>query len=393
MSSQTQTIERAANSNGGTERIETVIIGAGQAGLALGYHLAKQDRSFVILEGSQRVGDVWRRRFDSLRLYSPARYDGLPGLAFPADKWHFPTKDEVGDYLEEYARRFELPVLTGTSVQSLSKDGDRYLIECDGRRLEAQNVVVASGGFATPIVPSLAAELDPSIRQLHSNDYRNPSQLQEGPVLVVGAAHSGSDIALEVSREHQTTLAGPVRGEVPFRLEGRPFRVIVRGLWFIANHVLTMRTPLGRKMREHVRGEGGPLLRVKRADLDDAGVERIEEKVTRVSDGKPVLADGQVREVANVIWCTGFNKDLTWIKVPVAGEDGWPEQERGAVTSSPGLYFLGLPLQYAFASMLVGGAGRDAKYVANHIGATVRARPRHTSQAKHTERQLGRSRS
>ena len=373
MSSQTQTIVSPRNFNEGAEKVETVIIGAGQTGLSLGYHLAKQDRPFVILEAGERVGDVWRKRFDSLRLYSPARYDGLPGMAFPADQWHFPTKDEVGDYLEEYAQRFGLPVVTRTSVQSLSKDGDRYVIECDGRRLEARNVVVASGGFTTPIVPGLARELDPGIRQLHSNDYRNPSQLQDGPVLVVGAAHSGSDIALEVSREHQTTLAGPVRGEVPFRIEGRPFRVIVRGLWFLANHVLTMRTPVGRKMREHVRGEGGPLLRVKRADLDAAGVERTEEKVTGVEDGKPALADGRVVDVANVIWCTGFNKDISWIQIPVAGEDGWPEQERGVVPSSPGLYFLGLPVQFAFASMLVGGAGRDAKYVANQIGAGVRA--------------------
>ena len=373
MSSQTQTSDRPTNAHGGTERIETVIIGAGQTGLALGYHLAKQDRPFVILEANERVGDVWRKRFDSLRLYSPARYDGLPGMAFPADQWHFPTKDEVGDYLEAYAGRFDLPVLTGTSVQNLAKDGDRYLIECDGRQLEARNVVVASGGFSTPIVPELAAELDPSVTQLHSNDYRNSSQLQDGPVLVVGAAHSGSDIALEVSRDHQTTLAGPVRGEVPFDIEGRPFRVIVRGLWFVANHVLTMRTPLGRKMRGHVRGEGGPLLRVKRSHLDEAGVHRTEEKVTEVKDGKPVLGDGRALNVANVIWCTGFNKDVSWIQIPVTGEDGWPEQERGVVPSSPGLYFLGLPLQYAFASMLVGGAGRDAKYVANHIGAAMRA--------------------
>ncbi len=379
MNSQTQTIDSPRNFNGGAEKIETVIIGAGQTGLSLGYHLAKQDRPFVILEAGERVGDVWRKRFDSLRLYSPARYDGLPGMAFPADQWHFPTKDEVGDYLEEYARRFELPVVTGTSVQSLSKDGDRYVIECDGRRLEARNVVVASGGFTTPIVPGLARELDPGIRQLHSNDYRNPSQLQDGPVLVVGAAHSGSDIALEVSREHPTTLAGPVRGEVPFQIDGRPFRVIVRGLWFIANHVLTMRTPLGRKMREHVRGEGGPLLRVKRADLDEAGVERTEEKVTGVDGGKPVLADGRVVDVANVIWCTGFNKDISWIEIPVAAADGWPEQERGVVPSSPGLYFLGLPVQFTFASMLVGGAGRDAKHVAGRIETAMRAavaRPR-----------------
>ena len=353
-----------------SDYFETVIIGAGQAGLSVGYHLAKRDRSFVILEANDRVGDNWRNRFDSLKLYSPARFDGLPGWGMPVPRWTYPTKDQLADYFEAYAQRFELPVITGVGVDSLRRDGDRYVVRAGAHRFVADNVVVASGTFQEPIVPDFAGELDPAIRQMHSNDYRNPSQLQEGQTLVVGCAHSGADIALECAATHPTIVAGPVRGEMPFDIEGRAARFVLPVLWFVANHVLTMRTPLGAKIRHHVRHSGGPLLRVKRRHLDAAGVERVEHKVTGVVEGKPVLEDGRVLDdVANVIWCTGFGKDSSWIDIPVAGEDGWPEQDRGVVESSPGLYFVGLPVLFAFASMLVGGAGRDAKFVARHIAA------------------------
>jgi putative flavoprotein involved in K+ transport len=353
-----------------SDYFETVIIGAGQAGLATAYHLSQQDRSFVILEANERVGDNWRKRFDSLKLYSPARFDGLPGWPMPVPRWTYPTKDQLADYFEAYAERFELPVITGVSVDSLRRDGDRYVIRAGAHRFVADNVVIASGTFQEPIVPDFAGDLDPAITQMHSNDYRNPSQLQDGPVLVVGCAHSGADVALEVAATHPTTVCGPVRGEVPFDIEGRVARVVIPIMWFVANHVLTMKTPLGRKVRHHVRTSGGPLLRVKRKHLEAAGVERTEHRVRGVVDGKPVLDDGHVmHDVTNVIWCTGFGKDISWIEIPVAGEDGWPEQDRGVVESSPGLYFVGLPVLYAFASMLVGGVGRDAKYVAAHIAA------------------------
>ena len=179
-----------------SQYFETVIVGGGQAGLSVGYHLSQRDRSFVILEANGRIGDNWRNRFDSLRLYSPARYDGLPGWDVPLDGWAYPTKDEIADYLEAYAQRFELPVITGVSVDSLRKDGDRYVLRAGAHRFVADNVVVASGTFQEPIVPDFARDLDPAIRQLHSDDYRNPSQLQEGPALVVGCSHSGADIAL-----------------------------------------------------------------------------------------------------------------------------------------------------------------------------------------------------
>ena len=353
-----------------SERFETVIVGGGQAGLAAGYHLARRDRSFVVLEANDRIGDNWRRHYDSLRLYSPARFNALPGWAGAQEPWTYPSKDETADYLEAYARRFELPVITGVRVDRLRRDGDRYEIRAGAHRFVADNVVIASGTFQEPVVPELAAELDPGIRQLHSSEYRRPAQLQPGSVLVVGASHSGADIAHEVALAgHPTVLSGRVNGELPFDIEGRAAHVALPILWRVANHVLTMRTPIGRKVRAKVRAHGGPLLRFKRADLREAGVEHAEARVEHVRDGLPVLADGRILDVRNVVWCTGFGKDVSWIDVPVTGEDGWPEQTNGVVESSPGLYFVGLPFLFSFASMLIGGVGRDAERVAEHIVA------------------------
>jgi putative flavoprotein involved in K+ transport len=208
---------------------------------------------------------------------------------------------------------------------------------------------------------------------MHSNDYRNPSQLQDGSVLVVGCSHSGADIALELASTHHVVLSGPVRGEIPFDIEGKVARVALPLLWFMANHVLTERTPVGRKMRQHVRHEGGPLLRVKRAHLDAAGVERVELKTVSVVDGKPALEDGRVLDVQNVVWCTGFGLDTSWIDADLELEDGWPAQHQGAANGQAGLYFVGLPFQYAFASMLIGGVGRDAEQVAEQIARRLRS--------------------
>lgn len=356
---------------GDTERVETVVVGAGQAGLSVGHHLAKLGRHFLILDANERVGDNWRRHWDSLRLYSPACLDGLPGMPFPAPAWSFPTKDQTADYLEEYSTRFELPTRSGNAVQAISKNGHGYVVACGGRRLEAENVVVATGTFGRPHTPAFAAELDPGIRQVHSSAYKNPDSLRDGPVLVVGAAHSGADVAMDVARDHVTVLCGRDTGQVPFEIEGRPGRAVWRGLSFLARRVLTTRTPIGRKMRSKIRSHGGPLLRYKRADLAAAGIERVTARAVGVRDGLPLLDDGRALDVANVIWCTGFKQDFSWIELPVTGEDGWPQEERGVVSSAPGLYFAGLAFQYAFSSMLILGAGRDAEHVAKHITARM----------------------
>jgi putative flavoprotein involved in K+ transport len=350
------------------EPVETMIIGGGQAGLSVGYHLKRRGRSFVILDAGERIGDSWRTRWDSLRLYSPALRDGLPGMPFPAPHTAYPTKDEMGDYLEAYATRFELPVRGYAAVEALTKERGRYVASAGDLRVEGDNVVVATGAFQRPYTPEFAGELDPTITQLHSNDYRNLSQLQEGPVLVVGAAHSGSDIAYEASAAHDVILSGADTGQFPVPVESRRGRLGFRVLVFAGTHVFTVDTALGRKMRPHIRHGGGPLLRYRRKDLLAAGVERVLARTVGVEGGLPVLDDGRILDVRNVVWCTGFRPDFGWIRVPFAvGDDGFPVQYRGAAASSPGLYFAGLPFLHSFASMLIAGSGRDAERIARHI--------------------------
>jgi putative flavoprotein involved in K+ transport len=348
------------------EHFETVIVGGGQAGLAAGYHLKQRGRPFLILDANERVGDSWRKRWDSLRLFTPAKYDGLPGMRFPARRWSFPTKDEMGDYLEAYAARFDLPVRTGVSVDRISRIGDRYVVEAGDRRFEADQVIVASGAHRTPKIPAFARELDSRIVQLHAGGYRNPSQLRDGGVLVVGVGNSGAEIALELSRTHATSQAGKESGEIPVRHGSVPARFVLPVVRFLGYRVLTRKTPIGRKVAPKLLSRGDPLIRTKSKDLAAAGIERVP-RVVGVRDGLPLLEDGRVLDVANVVWCTGFRHDFSWIDIPVFGEDGQPAHERGVVPSAPGLYFMGLIFQYAAVSDVIPGVGRDAAHVAKHI--------------------------
>ena len=355
--------------------LETIVIGAGQAGLATAHQLRESGRDCLVLDGASRVGDGWRQQWDSLRLYSPARYDSLPGLPYPADPWHFPGKDEVADYLETYARQLALPVRLRTRVSRVSANPDGgFRVETDGddtgpHTYVADQVVVATGTFGrTPYVPDFAADLDPAITQLHSSEYRRPSQLPDGAVLVVGASHSGFDVAFEVALDRSTTLAGPARGQIPVPHGSRRFRMAMPALWFVWGNVLNRRTPIGRKELEAIRFHGGPALRVKVSDLAARGVERVEERVTGTRSGQPLLANGRVLDVAAVVWATGFRQDFGWIDLPGAiGDDGWPREQRGVVPDVPGLYFCGLSMQSSFRSMLIGGVGADASYVAHAI--------------------------
>jgi putative flavoprotein involved in K+ transport len=355
-------------SNNDSEHFDTLIIGGGQAGLTAGYYLAKQDRSFVILDANERIGDAWRKRWDSLRLFTPASFSRLPGMPIPASAWSFPTKDELADYLESYAEQFELPVRTGVSVDGLSKVDGRFVVSAGKFRFEADNVVVATGAHQIPKVPAFAPELDPRIVQLHSSEYRNPSQLQEGDVLLVGGGNSGAEIAAELSRTHPCLLAGPKVDEIPVRHGTLPARLGFRVFRFFGHRVLRVDTRVGRKLGPKLLAKGAPLIRIRSKDLTKAGVERVP-RVVAVRDGLPVLEDDRVLEVANVVWCTGFRTDFRWIDLPVFGDDGEPLHYRGVVESEPGLYFLGLVFLYSFSSDVLPGRGRDAKYVAKHIRA------------------------
>jgi putative flavoprotein involved in K+ transport len=350
------------------ERFETVIVGGGQAGLAVGYHLARQGRRFVILDASQRTGDVWRQRWDSLHLFTPARYDGLPGMPFPAPAFSYPTKDQVADYLQAYATRFSLPVRTGVRVDRLSRDGDRYVVAFGDRRLLADHVVVASGAYQKPRIPAFAAELDPRILQLDPTRYRDPSQLPAGGVLVVGAGNSGAEIAFEVSRTHPTWLSGPATGHLPVRTGSRWDQLLTPPFWWFASRVLTVQTPIGRKVRPKALITTAPLERVRPKELAAAGVERVPRTVG-IQHGSPMLEDGRVMDVATVLWCTGFRPDFTWVDLPVFDQDGAPAHHRGVVGSQPGLYFVGLWFLSAFTSSLLGGVGSDAEHIVEQIAS------------------------
>lgn len=351
----------------------TIIIGGGQAGLATGYYLKQQGRDFVILDANKRIGDSWRSRWDSLRLFTPARYDGLPGMPFPASANAFPTKDEMADYLEAYAGRFELPVQTGIKVDCLSSQGDRFVIAAGDLRFEAKNVVVAMSNYQSCRVPPLAWELDPGIVQLHSSEYRNPSQLQEGGVLIVGAGNSGAEIALEVAHSHPTWMSGRDTGHVPFRIDGVAGRFLLTRLVlrFLFHRLLTVNTPIGRKVRQKVLSQGGWLIRTRPKELAAAGIERVP-RVVGVQNGRPIVEGDRIFEVANVIWCTGFHPGFSWIDLPIFGEDGEPKHERGVVVNEPGLYFVGLHFLYAMSSVMIHGVGRDAEYIAETIASRTR---------------------
>jgi putative flavoprotein involved in K+ transport len=355
------------------ERFETLIIGGGQAALATAYHLQRRGRPFVILEANERIGDSWRQRWDSLRLFTPAKYDSLPGMRLPAPRWSFPTKDEMGDYLESYASRFGFPVRTGISVDRLFRDGDRYVVESGHRTFEAENVIVATGAQRIPKLPAFAPELDPAVTQLHSRDYRGPAQLGEGDVLVVGAGNSGAEIAYELSKTHRVSQAGTPSAEIPVRHGGVPSRFVLPVIRFAGSHVLTVRTPIGRKVRPKFVSMATPLIRVKSRDLAAAGVESVP-RVVGVREGRPLLADGRALDVANVVWCTGFRADFSWIDLPVMNGSGEPAHERGVVASAPGLYFVGLLFQYAATSDVLPGVGRDAAHVAKRLASATRAR-------------------
>ena len=350
------------------EYVETLVIGGGQAGLAMGYQLSRRSLPYKIVDANPRVGDAWRSRWDSLRLFTPNRLNRLPGMRFPGYHFGFPSKNEFADYLESYARKFDLRVETGIKIERLAREEDRFVASSGDRRFETDNVVVAMSSWQRPRVPDQASELDPRIVQLHVAEYKNPGQLQEGDVLVVGAGNSGAEVAMELARTHKIFLAGPSTGAIPFRPESVIARVLMPFIGRIIFHrVLTTKTPIGKRVRSKMIAKGEPLIRVKPRDLAAAGVERLP-RVTGVQDGVPQLEDGRVMDVANVVWCTGFHPGFSWIDLPVLGPQE-PAHKRGIVESLPGLFFIGLKFLHSVSSEQIHGVGRDADHIAGKIAA------------------------
>jgi len=354
-------------SDGTRERINTLVIGGGQAGLTAGYHLSQSGVPFQIVDANERTGDAWRNRWDSLRLFTPNRFNSLPGLTIPGEDWGFPTKDEVADYLESYARHFELPVRHGVTVDHLTRDGDLFLVTAGDTTFEADNVVVAMAGYQKPKTPGFSADLDSRIFQVHVDDYENPGQLQDGDVLIVGLGNSGAEIAKELVRDRRVWLSGEPTAVQPFRPEKLSGRILMPFVGpVILNRLLTTKTPMGRKVQSKMLHKAMPLMRVKPKDLVAAGVQRVGRTVG-VVDGYPELEDGTVLDVANVVWCTGFGPGFSWIDLPIFDDLGDVVHDRGVVDEVPGLYFVGLKFQYSMLSDTLSAVGRDAGYVVDDL--------------------------
>ena len=333
----------------GEEHFDVLVVGGGQAGLAAGYHLSQRGANYVIVDAYARVGDAWRTRWDSLRLFTPARLNGLPGARYPAAPGATVTKDQMADFLEAYAKRFGLRVRLGVRVQSLGREGDRFVTNAG---ITADHVIVATSSHGTPYVPSFASELDPTITQFHSSQYRNPSQLR-GDVLVVGAGNSGAEIALDAAgARNRTWLSGRATGKVPYPTIYWP------PLWWIFTR------PAFRGIAVGERGQ--PLVRVRPQDIAAAGIGRVP-RVAGVQEGKPRLDDGRVLDAATIIWCTGFRESYAWIKLPITDEAGRVLHKQGVATTQAGLYFIGLRGQRSLRSSLVDGVGDDAKFVVDRI--------------------------
>lgn len=349
------------------EAYPVVVVGAGQAGLATGYCLSELDINFTLLARDERVGDTWRDRWDSLRLFTPAFFNGLPGMDFPADDPEYrPHKDEVADYLATYAEQFDLPVRLETEVTRIGKNNGTYRLATSRGPVEARAVVVATGAYQHPDVPAFAGELPDGIFTCHSSTYENPSQLRTGDVMVVGAGNSGTQIAAEIAEAKPDArtvwLAGPETGRLPRRLLGLDiYRYLVPTVFRARRDSF-----FGRRLYEKMRDGGDPVFKNEHRKMQAAGVERTG-RITGLENGALLDEEGGRYETDNVIWCTGFRPDFSWIDPIETGSDGYPRHERGVAKDCPGLYFVGLRWLSTGSSSLIGGVGRDAEYVAGAI--------------------------
>jgi len=345
-----------------TEGRDVVVVGGGQAGLAIGYHLAQQGRDFTILEAASKPAAAWRKRWDSLRLFTPARYDALPALPFPGDPDRYPTRDEVADYLTDYARRFELPVELNSRVRAVcGRDGGGYVVELDDRTYEAGQVVVATGPFQTPFVPSVADSVADHVVQLHSTEYRSPDSLPSGRVLVVGGGNTGFQIAEELSRSREVHLS------IGSRQTPLPQRILGRDLFWYLEATGLIRKTIESRIGQRMSGRDTLIGSTPRRLRKQHGVE-LHGRAVGAGGSTIRFDDASELEVAGIVWATGFRVDHSWIEVPVFDETGRAVHRRG-VTESPGLYFLGLSWQHTRGSALLGWVKDDAEYIADQIAA------------------------
>jgi putative flavoprotein involved in K+ transport len=341
------------------ERREVVVVGGGQAGLAIGYFLAQQGRRFLILEAADEAGAAWRSRWDSMRLFTPARFDSLPGLAFPGDPDSYPGRDDVAAYLTGYAGHFELPVELNSRVQSVrARDGGGFIVGLADRTYEADQVVVATGPFQVPFTPAIAAGLGTDVVQMHSSRYRAPADLPAGTVLVVGGGNTGYQIAGELAQSRQVHLAvGERQTPLPQRILGRDLFRYLQATGLMSK---TATSRIGRRMQDRETLIGSSPRAARKLGI------RMRPRATKADARSVTFADGSELAVDAVVWATGYRLDHTFVELPVFTDDGRLRHRRG-VTDVPGLYFLGLPWQHTRGSALLGWVKDDAQFIAERI--------------------------
>jgi putative flavoprotein involved in K+ transport len=350
---------RAEPESRAVQNREVVVVGGGQAGLAVGYLLKQQGRDFTILEATGAPAAAWRARWDSLRLFTPVRYDSLPGRAFPGDPDSYPGRDDVVDYLTDYASAFELPVELNSEVRAVRRADGGYLLELDDRSYAAEQVVIATGPFQVPRVPPIARPLDPGVIQFHSTEYHRPDQVPAGPVLVVGGGNTGFQIAEELSRTHEVHLSiGSRQKPLPQRIAGRDLFRYLEALGLMR---VTVNSRPGRKLRYRDTLIGSS----PRAASRRYGI-RLRGRTMDAQRSEVLFADGSRLAPATVIWASGFAVDHSFVHVPVFDDAARLMHHRG-VTAAPGLYFLGLTWQHTRGSALLGWVKDDAQFLADRI--------------------------
>jgi putative flavoprotein involved in K+ transport len=352
--------DEAEKDPAGDLRLDVVVVGGSQAGLAMAWHLARQGLRFVVLEAGPEVGHTWRSRWDSLKLFTPAQYDALPGMAFPAPADTYPTKDPVADYLQAYAAAFDLPIRLNAQVTDLRRVGDDFEVRTADATYRARQVVVATGPFQVPFIPPPAAKLDPSVTQLHSAAYHNPHALPEGPVLVVGGGNSGFQIAEELAATRTVDLS------IATRYPMLPQRRAGRDLFWWLTRLGLLRVTAGSRLGRRVQARGEFIIGTNRKRLERAGV-RFRPRLVDAEGRTVRFADHRLLEdIGVVVWATGYRPDYTWIQIPGVVHEGHVVHRRG-VTVVPGLYFLGLSWQHTRGSALLGFVNDDAAYLADRI--------------------------
>lgn len=339
---------------------DVVIVGGGQAGLALGYYLKKSSRSFVILDANLKVGDSWRHRYDSLKLFTPRKFSGLPGLPFPGEPEGWPTKDEAAQYLHQYASQMDLPIELGVSVNRLIKE-DMYAIHTNKGVIYSRNVVAATGPFQKSYIPQFSKNLDPGIIQMHSSEYRNSAQLGPGNVLVVGAGNSGAQIAVELANERTVYLSHGGR------LNFKPLSIWNKSIFWYFDKLGLLGAEVDSRIGRWMKDQPEQIYGTELKQLFKQNQVVSMRRAAAAKDHTIQFEDQSLLQIDNVIWATGFQSDYSWIDVPgTLDKRGQPVHLKG-VSPVPGLYFLGLPWQSARGSALMGWVAKDARFIASHL--------------------------